>query len=93
MAHKAPGKHYREGISLAKLFKTFPNDKAAEVWFAKTRWPESPHCPHCGSDGRGVGFYFRNVTEILLFGVRGKGARTLDHGRRQGWLSVWKGIF
>jgi len=36
-----------------------------------------------GSDGRGVGFYFRNVTEILLFGVRGKGARTLDHGRRQ----------
>ncbi|MBU6499061.1 MAG: S-adenosylmethionine-binding protein, partial [Rhodospirillales bacterium] len=30
-----------------------------------------------GSDGRGVGFYFRNVTEILLFGVRGKNARTL----------------
>jgi hypothetical protein len=25
-----------------------------------------------GSDGRGVGFYFRNVTELLLFGVRGK---------------------
>lgn len=23
-------------------------------------------------DGRGVGFYFRNVTEILLFGIRGK---------------------
>ena len=36
-----------------------------------------------GSDGRGVGFYFRNVTEILLFGVRGKNARTLDAGRRQ----------
>lgn len=36
-----------------------------------------------GSDGRGVGFYFRNVTELLLFGVRGKNARTLDHGRRQ----------
>ena len=36
-----------------------------------------------GSDGRGVGFYFRNVTEILLFGVRGKNARTLDPGRRQ----------
>lgn len=36
-----------------------------------------------GSDGRGVGFYFRNVTEILLFGIRGKGARTLDPGRRQ----------
>lgn len=36
-----------------------------------------------GSDGRGVGFYFRNVTEILLFGVRGKNARTLAPGRRQ----------
>ena len=36
-----------------------------------------------GSDGRGVGFYFRNVTEILLFGVRGKAVRTLPPGRRQ----------
>jgi N6-adenosine-specific RNA methylase IME4 len=36
-----------------------------------------------GSDGRGVGFYFRNVTEVLLFGTRGKGARTLAPGRRQ----------
>ena len=36
-----------------------------------------------GSDGRGVGFYFRNVTELLLFGVRGKNARTLKPGRRQ----------
>ncbi len=36
-----------------------------------------------GSDGRGVGFYFRNVTELVLLGVRGKGARTLDPGRRQ----------
>lgn len=36
-----------------------------------------------GPDGRGVGFYFRNVTEILLFGIRGKNARTLAAGRRQ----------
>lgn len=36
-----------------------------------------------GSDGRGVGFYFRNVTEVLLFGVRGKNARTLAPGRSQ----------
>jgi N6-adenosine-specific RNA methylase IME4 len=36
-----------------------------------------------GSDGRGVGFYFRNVTEILLFGTRGKGARTEKLGRTQ----------
>lgn len=34
-------------------------------------------------DGRGVGFYFRNTTELLLFGIRGKDARTLPPGRRQ----------
>ena len=35
-----------------------------------------------GPDGRGVGFYFRNVTEMVLFGVRGH-IRTLPPGRRQ----------
>ena len=45
------------------------------VWF-KTRRDG-------GADGRGVGFYFRNVTELVLFGVRGKGNRTLAPGRRQ----------
>jgi N6-adenosine-specific RNA methylase IME4 len=44
------------------------------VWY-KTRKDGGP-------DGRGVGFYFRNVTELLLFGVRGK-LRTLPPGRRQ----------
>ena len=36
-----------------------------------------------GPDRRGVGFYFRNVTEMVLFGVRGKNARTLPPGRSQ----------
>lgn len=45
------------------------------VWY-KTRKDGGP-------DGRGVGFYFRNVTELLLFGIRGKNARTLAAGRRQ----------
>lgn len=35
-----------------------------------------------GPDGRGVGFYFRNVTELILFGVRGH-LRTLQPGRTQ----------
>ena len=35
-----------------------------------------------GPDGRGVGFYFRNVTELVLFGVRGS-VRTLRPGRTQ----------
>ncbi|MFZ0319786.1 MAG: MT-A70 family methyltransferase [Candidatus Sulfotelmatobacter sp.] len=35
-----------------------------------------------GPDGRGVGFYFRNVTELVLFGIKGR-IRTLSPGRRQ----------
>ena len=35
-----------------------------------------------GPDGRGVGFYFRNTTELVLFGIRGR-LRTLAPGRRQ----------
>lgn len=35
-----------------------------------------------GPDRRGVGFYFRNVTELVLFGTRGRNARTLAPGRR-----------
>ncbi len=49
--------------------------KSNLVWF-KTRKDGGP-------DRRGVGFYFRNVTEVLLFGVRGRNARTLAPGRRQ----------
>ena len=36
-----------------------------------------------GPDGRGVGFYFRNTTELVLFGIKGKNARTLSPGRKQ----------
>lgn len=35
-----------------------------------------------GPDGRGVGFYFRNTTEMVLFGIRGK-LRTNKPGRTQ----------
>jgi N6-adenosine-specific RNA methylase IME4 len=48
--------------------------KTNVVWF-KTRKDGGP-------DGRGVGFYFRNVTELCLFGIRGS-IRTLAPGRRQ----------
>ena len=49
MAHKAPGKHYREGMSLVEIIRVFPDDAAAERWFTKVRWPDGAHCPHCGS--------------------------------------------
>ena len=49
MAHNAPGKHYREGISLKAVFKMFPDSDTAEAWFAERRWGGTPACPHCGS--------------------------------------------
>jgi N6-adenosine-specific RNA methylase IME4 len=48
--------------------------KSNLVWFKIRR--------DAGPDGRGVGFYFRNVTELVLFGVRGS-MRTLKPGRTQ----------
>jgi len=46
---KAPGKAYREGVSLVKLMKMFPDDTKAEQWFIQHRWPDGSHCPYCGS--------------------------------------------
>ena len=49
MAHKGPGKANREGISLTKLIRMFPDDDAARAWFEEQIWANGPHCPHCGS--------------------------------------------
>ena len=48
MAQQATKKHKREGISLKRLFRMFPDDKTAEDWFAVVRWPDGPRCPYCG---------------------------------------------
>ena len=50
MAQKAPGKHYRKGLSWLQITNLFPNEDVAEQWFAQTRWPDGPVCPHCNSD-------------------------------------------
>ena len=49
MAHSAPGKAYRDGISLIELFDRFPTDQAAREWFESRIWPNGPFCPECGS--------------------------------------------
>jgi transposase-like protein len=50
MAHKAPGRSDRHGISVMELFKMFPDEAAARTWLENIRWPEgNRHCPHCGS--------------------------------------------
>jgi len=50
MAQKAPGKHYRTGMTLPQVFDKFPDDAAAEQWFCETRWPDGVRCPVCDSD-------------------------------------------
>lgn len=51
MAHNAPGKHYRDGISLLELNNLFPDEDAARQWFEDQLWPDGQRaCPRCGSD-------------------------------------------
>ena len=49
MAHKAPGKSFRKGITLPQLFKMFPDDATATAWIERIRWPDGPVCPKCES--------------------------------------------
>ena len=49
MAESAPGKHFRKGLTLADAIRMFPDDLAAERWFADWRWKGEPNCPYCGS--------------------------------------------
>ena len=50
MAHfTGPGQAHRTGISLIAMIEQFPDDKAAEAWFVKVRWPDGIECPKCGS--------------------------------------------
>ena len=48
MAAKAPGKAYREGLSLEDLFEMFPDEAAATKWFESIIWPNGRCCGKCG---------------------------------------------
>ena len=49
MAHKAPGKAHREGITLVELMDMFPDEVTATEWFESVLWSGERHCGHCGS--------------------------------------------
>lgn len=49
MAHAAPGKSHREGISLMQLIDMFPDEESARKWFEDITWPKGRYCPKCGS--------------------------------------------
>ena len=48
MAYKAPGKHFRKGLSTREFYKMF-NEEKTEQWFIEQRWPNGICCPYCGS--------------------------------------------
>ncbi len=47
---KAPGKHYRKGISLIKAVQEFGDETKAEAWLVSQRWPDGITCPYCNSE-------------------------------------------
>ena len=49
MAHNAPGKHYRKGMTLLDVAEMFGDEERSRAWVAEQRWPDGPYCPHCGS--------------------------------------------
>ena len=49
MAHNAPGRHYRDGITLMQLADMFHDEVAAREWFEARVWPNGRYCPRCGS--------------------------------------------
>ena len=49
MSHKAPGKHYREGLSLVDIMDMFPDEAAATAWFESIVWTTGRCCGKCGS--------------------------------------------
>ena len=67
-------------MTLADLFRKFPDNATAEAWFIAQRWPDGVRCPHCDSDNvqdgakhpsqrfrcRGCGKRFSTRTDTLM---------------------------
>ena len=49
MSKNAPGKHYRDGITLIEVVKRFGDEAVVEKIFIEARWPNGIACPRCGS--------------------------------------------
>ena len=47
MSQQAPGKSFRKGITMVKLFQMFPDNKTAEKWFESKIWKNGRKCPTC----------------------------------------------
>ena len=49
MAHEAPGKAHRKGLTLLEVADMFSDEESAKAWLAEQRWPHGPFCPRCGT--------------------------------------------
>ncbi len=49
MTTNAPGKFYREGLTLLEVADMFGTEEKARSWIESRRWPEGPTCPRCGT--------------------------------------------
>ena len=50
MAQRAPGNHYRKGLSLVQAVEMFADPEFTEAWFVEQRWPDGVRCPVCDSN-------------------------------------------
>ncbi len=50
MGQQAPGKSFRKGITIAELFKMFPDNHTAQKWFEDRIWKDGRRCPTCGNN-------------------------------------------
>ena len=48
MAHKAPGKAHRDGLSLIEVMDMFPDEDTAREWIESVIWPNGRCCGKCG---------------------------------------------
>ena len=62
MAHKAPGKAHRKGVTLLEVADMFRDEDAARDWIAAQRWPNGPACPYCGTHNVQEGIKHKTMT-------------------------------
>ena len=91
MAHKAPGKAFRKGISLIEIMDMFPDDDTARKWFEECRWPGGlVYCHDCGSTNVQLGAKHPRMTHRCrdckkFFSVK---CGTAMHGSKLGFR-IW----
>ena len=62
MLQKSPRKLERKGLTLLQVANMFNDETKARKWIEEQRWPDGPHCPHCGSFNVKVGVPHKSMT-------------------------------